>query len=242
MLTIDFKRLDIQPGDRLLDLGCGEGRHCINAYLLHDKIDVVGVDLSREDLATAHQRLQPFLPESNAPEAEKSFALYRANGLCLPFADNSFDKVICSEVLEHIPDYRAMLAEIDRVLKPDGLLAISVPRAWPERICWHLSAAYHLVKGGHIRIFNAEALHREVSGLGFRRYARHWAHALHAPFWWLKCLFWDKQDDHPLIQAYHKLLVWDLMKKPWMTRGLEALLNPIMGKSVVMYFKRDASV
>jgi len=241
MLTIDFKRLDIQPGDRLLDLGCGEGRHCINAYLLHDKIDVVGVDLSREDLTTAHQRLQEFIPTNTEPQAEKSFALYRADGLHLPFADNSFDKVICSEVLEHIPDYRAMLAEIDRVLKPDGLLAISVPRAWPERICWHLSAAYHLVKGGHIRIFNTAELHREVSGFGFRRYARHWAHALHAPFWWLKCLFWEKQDEQPLIKAYHKLLVWDLMKKPWLTRGLETLLNPVMGKSVVMYFKRDAS-
>lgn len=251
MLTIDFKQLDLQPGDWVLDLGCGEGRHCINAYLLHEEVHVVGVDLSQKDLATAHSRFQDFYPLDKDPATReqdttskhrKSFALYRSDGLALPFEDNSFDKVICSEVLEHIPDYRAMLAEIDRILKPNGLLAISVPRAWPERICWKLSAAYHLVEGGHIRIFDAESLHREISALGLRRYAKHWAHALHVPYWWLKCLFWERGDEQPLVKIYHKLLVWDLMKKPWLTQGLEKLLNPVMGKSVVMYFKRDASL
>jgi len=241
MQTIDFKRLDIQSGDHLLDLGCGEGRHCINAYWLNDKIDVVGVDLSGKDLATAHRRFQGFLGPESSTDGDHCFSLYRANGLSLPFADSCFDKVICSEVLEHISDYKAMLAEIDRVLKSDGVLAISVPRAWPERICWKLSDAYHLVRGGHIRIFNANALNQDISAFGLRRYSLHWAHALHAPFWWLKCLFWEKQDNHFLIVAYHRMLVWDLMKKPLLTRSLEKLLNPIMGKSVVMYFKRDAS-
>ena len=239
MLTVDFDRLDLQAGDRLLDLGCGEGRHCINAFLLNEQVQAVGVDLGAQDLATAQSRLGEFFPDADQPPG---FGLCNANGLSLPFADNTFDKVICSEVLEHIPDYQGMLAEIDRVLKPDGLLAISVPRAWPERICWKLSAPYHLVKGGHIRIFNARALQADVNALGLRRYARHWAHALHVPYWWLKCLFWEKRDDQPLINAYHKLLVWDLMDKPWLTRWLEKLLDPIMGKSVVMYFKRDASL
>jgi len=239
MLTIDFKRLDLQPGDRVLDLGCGEGRHCISAYILHEHIDVVGVDLNQKDLGTAQQRFQEF---AEAENPNKQFALFCANGLALPFADNSFDKIICSEVLEHIPDYKAMLGEIDRLLKPDGLLAISVPRSWPEKICWQLSEAYHLVKGGHIRIFKADALHREVETYGLSRYARHWAHALHSPYWWLKCLFWEQGDEQWLVKTYHRMLVWDLMKKPWLTQNLERLLNPILGKSVVMYFKRDASL
>jgi len=239
MMTIDFKRLGINTGDRILDLGCGEGRHCINAYILHDKVEVVGVDLSANDLKTAQQRFQDFEEPENT---HKQFTLFCANGLSLPFADKSFDKIICSEVLEHIPDYQGMLAEINRLLKDDGLLAISVPRTWPEKICWQLSEAYHRVKGGHIRIFNASALHREVEGFGFSRYARHWAHALHSPYWWLKCLFWDRGDEHFMVKAYHRLLVWDLMEKPWITQSLERLLNPVMGKSVVMYFKRDSSL
>ena len=165
--------------------------------------------------------------------------ILKANALDLPFADDSFDKVICSEVLEHIHDYQGVLREINRVLKSDGILAISVPRAWPEEICWRLSNAYHQVEGGHIRIFNALHLRREIESLGWRRYSRHWAHALHVPFWWLKCAFWDRGDEHWLVRQYHKLLVWDLMQQPTVTRLTEKVLNPVLGKSVVMYFSRD---
>lgn len=241
MLTIDFKRLNIKAGDRLLDLGCGEGRHCINAAIAHTDIQVVGVDLSHKDLTVARSRLNDFDTELGSTAKQNPMTLCLANGLQLPFSDNSFDHIICSEVLEHVPDYHAMLGEINRLLKPSGVLAISVPRAWPEKICWWLSAAYHQVEGGHIRIFKAATLHDDIRHFGFKRYAHHWAHALHVPFWWLKCLFWQKRDSHPLIKTYHKFLVWDLMKSPRLTQTLDALLNPVMGKSIVMYFKRDTS-
>ena len=170
----------------------------------------------------------------------KSFGLSSASALNLPFADNTFDKVICSEVLEHIPDYRGALREIERVLKPGGLFCASVPRRWPEKICWALSEGYYQVPGGHLRIFRSDELRSEIEFLGFTHYYRHWAHALHVPFWWLKCLFWQSQDTNWLIKQYHRLLVWDLMKNPALTRILEKSMNPIMGKSVVMYFRKQA--
>ncbi|BFM17049.1 class I SAM-dependent methyltransferase [Maricurvus nonylphenolicus] len=235
MQTIDFERLQLRAGDRFLDVGCGEGRHTIGAYLTAD-VDAVGVDLCEKDLQTAQERAEGFLDTDNS---NKSLTFKVANALELPFEDNSFDKVICSEVLEHIPDYQGVLKEIDRVLKPNGVLAVSVPRAWPEEICWRLSKEYHEVEGGHIRIFNAIQLRRDVERLGWKRYARHWAHALHVPFWWLKCAFWGKDDESKMVQTYHKFLVWDLMKQPWITRTLEKILDPLMGKSVVMYFVRN---
>lgn len=233
MQTIDFARLQLCSGDQVLDVGCGEGRHSIGAYLVAD-VHVIGVDLNEQDLRTARERFEMFDEKSNP---DKSLSFQRANALQLPFADASFDKVICSEVLEHIPDYLGVLAEINRVLKPDGVLVVSVPRAWPEEICWKLSKPYRQVEGGHIRIFNATQLRHDVEDFGWQRYARHWAHALHSPFWWLKCWRWG-EDDHKLVQWYHQFLVWDLMQRPWLTRGLECLLNPVMGKSIVMYFKR----
>lgn len=235
MQTIDFERLQLRAGDRFLDVGCGEGRHTIGAYLTAD-VDAVGVDLCEKDLQTAEERAEGFVDKENT---NKSLTFKVANALELPFEDNSFDKVICSEVLEHIPDYQGVLKEIDRVLKPNGVLAVSVPRAWPEEICWRLSKAYHEVEGGHIRIFSAIQLRRDVERLGWKRYARHWAHALHVPFWWLKCAFWGKDDESKMVQTYHKFLVWDLMKQPWITRTLEKILDPLMGKSVVMYFVRN---
>ena len=158
-----------------------------------------------------------------------------------PFADHTFDKVICSEVLEHIPDYAGALTEIQRVLKPGGLFCASVPRSWPEKICWFFSDAYHQVEGGHLRIFKARELKGQIESLGFTSFHRHWAHALHSPFWWLKCVFWNSQDENWLIKQYHRFLVWDLMDRPLFTRTLEKLLNPIMGKSVVMYFKKETA-
>jgi SAM-dependent methyltransferase len=233
MQTIDFRYFPLAPNDLVLDLGCGEGRHCINAYL-HENVTAIGVDLNFRDLQTTMQKFKPF-----TSLGQGDFYLQQVNAALLPFADASIDKIICSEVLEHIEDYSVVLNEIHRVLKPNGLLAISVPRYWPEKICWQLSDAYHQVEGGHVRIFKAKPLKQQVMDLGFYFYKRHWAHALHVPYWWLKCLFWKSQDNSRLIKLYHRLLVWDLMQKPWLTQTLEKCLNPVMGKSVVMYFVKQ---
>ncbi len=248
--TIDFDRLQLKPHDRLLDLGCGEGRHVISAYLAED-IDAVGVDLSIKDLATAVTRFNQFMAqdESEAPcpstpdGSKKSLILAVANGTHLPFQDESYDKVICSEVLEHIPDYLPVLAEIYRVVKQGGILAVSVPRFFPEWVCWQLSTAYHQVEGGHIRIFTARHLREKVESKGFIFSGKHHAHALHVPYWWLKCLFWRSADEPEarLVAWYHRFLVWDLMRQPRFTRMLERCLNPMLGKSLVMYFVKTAS-
>ena len=235
LTTINFDYLNLQHQDRILDMGCGEGRHAITAYMLKE-VDSVGVDLSLEDLKTTAERFAEFSEENCA----KSLVLSAADGKHLPFGDESFDKVICSEVLEHIPDYPAVLKEIVRVLRTGGILAISVPRFFPEWVCWKLSDAYHEVPGGHVRIFNAKDLKQRVEQLGLVCYKRHWAHALHVPYWWLKCAFWNEKRDAPVVTTYHRFLVWDLMKQPAVTRGLEAMLNPLLGKSVVMYFVKQA--
>ncbi|MDZ7687007.1 MAG: class I SAM-dependent methyltransferase [Gammaproteobacteria bacterium] len=238
METINFNDLRLADGDRVLDLGCGEGRHCITAYLL-GQVESVGVDLSLGDLGTTRER---FLALEQAPCQRRSLTLAVSDGQHLPFADQTFDKIICSEVLEHIHDYPAVLDEIVRVLRPGGILAVSVPRFFPEWVCWRLSDAYHAMEGGHVRIFNASQLTEDIEALGFVRYRRHWAHALHVPYWWLKCAFWreEGEKDAAVVRTYHRFLVWDLMGRPWITRALEWLLNPIMGKSVVMYFVKEA--
>jgi len=239
MQTVDRNFFPLRPGQRLLDLGCGEGRHVIAAHAL-DGVDAVGVDLSLQDLGTASRRLAEFSAQTGeAPPA--LFALLAGDALRLPFPDASFDAVICSEVLEHIPDYRGALDEIARVLKPGGRLCVSVPRPWCERICWSLCRDYHQTPGGHLRIFDLARLARDIEFRGLEEYYRHGAHALHAPYWWLQCLLWKRRDRSFLLRQYHRLLVWDMMKQPALTRFLERALNPLLGKSVAMYFRKAAA-
>ncbi len=156
----------------------------------------------------------------------------------LPFKDFYFDVVICSEVLEHIPDHHPVIHEFERVLKQGGILAISIPRYFPERICWMLSNAYHLTEGGHVRIYRKKRLIALLCTAGFKLKTSHHAHSLHTPYWWLKCLVGPTRTDNLAVNLYHRFLTWDIMTRPRFTKQLEQLLNPIMGKSLVLYFKK----
>ncbi len=147
MLTVEFSRLALKPGMRVLDAGCGSGRHLCESFRTAG-VDVAGVDLKCEDLCQARAYLNLMAGESSG-----RWVVARADVTKLPFADRCFDIVICSEVLEHIGDNRAAIQELVRVLKPGGDLVVTVPRYGPERICWALSRAYHQEPGGHIRIY-----------------------------------------------------------------------------------------
>ena len=178
------------------------------------------------------------MTEKGEAPSTASAKVVLGDALSLPYADETFDCVIASEILEHIPQDGAAIAELIRVLKVGGTLAVSVPRWLPERVCWLLSDEYHSNDGGHVRIYRASELRDKIIGGRMELTHGHHAHALHSPFWWLKCAVGVSNDEQPMVAAYHKLLVWDLMRRPRVTRVAEALLNPLIGKSVAMYFTK----
>ena len=232
MLTVDYSRLQIAPGDRVLDVGCGNGRHAFEAYRRGAR--VVAFDLDRGELAAVTGLCGAMRLEGEAPPAAGSAAV-TGDATVLPFADSSFDKIIAAEVFEHILDDQRAMNELARVLRPGGVLAVTVPAWLPERICWGLSREYHEVPGGHVRIYTRVELEAKLRRAGFAIGGHHHAHGLHSPYWWLKCLVGVGNDDHPAAKAYHRMLVWDIMKQPAATRLAEQALNPLIGKSVVVY-------
>lgn len=237
MLTVDFDRLDLQPGHVVLDMGAGAGRHAFEVFRRGAKI--VALDYDGAELKDVLHTFAAMIEAGEvAPDAPAMCV--NGDGTTLPFPDNSFDRIICSEVMEHIPDDRAAAAELARVLKPGGIIAVTVPTWFPEKVCWAITDEYRAPKspGGHVRIFTEAELRRKLRDSGLRPGDAHHAHALHSPYWWLKCAVGPKRDDHPLVRAYHRVLVWDIVKAPKATRWTEKVLNPVLGKSLVVYSRK----
>jgi SAM-dependent methyltransferase len=235
VLTVDFDRLGIGHGTKVIDVGCGAGRHSFAAY--RRGADVVAFDQDAAELDNVDELFRAMAESGEAPSSAKAQTVV-GDALALPYPDRTFDCVIASEVLEHVPADDAMLDELIRVLKVGGTLAVTVPRWLPERLCWLLSDDYHSNEGGHIRIYRANQLRAKIDGRGMTFTHTHHSHALHAPFWWLKCLVGVDNSEHPVVNAYHKMLVWDMMRRPQLTRIAEAALNPLIGKSVALYFEK----
>ncbi len=238
MLTVDFDRLGLHPGDRVLDMGCGAGRHAFEMYRRGG--DVIAFDQDGDELAGVLEIFGAMREQGEVPLGAEA-DIKQGDALAMPFADEEFDRIVASEVLEHIPDDETAIAELVRVLRPGGTIAVTVPRWLPEKICWALSDQYHEVEGGHVRIYTGDELVGKLRAAGLEYLGKDHAHGLHSPYWWIKCAVGVDNDKHPLVKAYHEVLVWDIMKRPGysrVTRLAERALNPLIGKSMVLYLRK----
>ena len=238
MLTVDFAKFPINPGDRVLDLGCGAGRHAFEAYRRGAR--VVAADLDRGELAAGQRHVRRHARRGRGRRRRRRpRRCPRTRPACRsPTARSTRSSPRRSSSTSR--DDAAAMAEIARVLRPGGTVAVTVPAWLPERICWALSDEYHEVPGGHVRIFTRAELTAKLTAAGLTPAGAHHAHGLHSAYWWLKCAVGVHDDAHPAVRAYHRLLVWDIMRKPALTRLSEAALNPLIGKSLVIYATKTA--
>ena len=147
-------RLRISPGERVLDLGCGPGDGA--ATIAGHGGVAIGLDYSAGMLETA--RTEPSL----------SGRLLRGDAGRLPFADASFDKIVCTNSFHHYPQHLAALREMRRVLRPGGVLGLVDPRK-DHLFGW---AAIDLVENAvfgleEVRIFSVPHWYRMLSECGF---------------------------------------------------------------------------
>ena len=233
MLTFNFNNISPEKDSFMLDAGCGPGRHVFGFMDQFPDITCVGVDLDFSSLQEGKTNLTLFSSISNKESTFLQGSVYN-----LPFSDNAFQTIICSEVLEHVADVDATLKELTRLLKPGGNLLISVPSYFPEKICWLLSKDYQNMPGGHVRIFRRSVLQEKVEEKGYSLERTEKYHALHSPYWWLRCLFWASQDNNFLVKVYKKILEIQILRNPMILRVLDNLLNPFLGKSTSFYFKK----
>ena len=244
MLTVEVERLRLTPGTRLLDVGCGGGRH-IRASRHLPGVRAVAVDLGAAEVEDTRASLELLdkLPVADGGSIAEAgpWGVTRASVYELPFADASFDCIIISEVLEHLHREHDALRELSRVLKPGGLLAVSVPRTVPEAVCWALSPQYRNSPGGHLRIYLRSQLRQLIQSHGYRITGSHFAHGLHSPYWWLRCALGMDNDQIFPVALYHRFLMWDLLHRPALTRWMDAALSPLIGKSMVVYAEKQGA-
>jgi SAM-dependent methyltransferase len=230
LLTVDLDRLEVRPGQLLLDAGCGEGRHCFGA--LQRGARVVGLDLDLGSLRKAAGALR-FVGRRKGALA----AMLQGDAFRLPFADGTFDRVICAEVMEHVHDYRAAARELARVTRPGGRIAVTIPTATSEQLYLRLGDDYFESPGGHIRIFRPRALAQGLAGAGLATEGVGFAHALHTPYWMLRSVVGlPRADSFGPVRAYHRFLI-RATTSPAMAR-LERWLNFVCPKSLILYAQK----
>ena len=234
MLTVDFRLLPINSGERVMDMGCGEGRHSWHVCS-QDHCTVYGMDMDEVSLQKARYVLAMMCA---ADEIRANWHLLKGDTQTLPFPDGTFDKIVCSEVLEHVIDDEQGVRELVRVLKDGGSIAVSVPCHFPESLYWRISEAYHTNPGGHIRIYKENEMIDMLTRNDLEIYAVRYKHAFHSVYWLLKCLVGVRDEQALLPRIYHKFLAWEMDKDRWFFRKLEGFLDNFFPKSMVFYLQK----
>jgi ubiquinone/menaquinone biosynthesis C-methylase UbiE len=234
MLTIDYNLLDIKDGERILDVGCGGGRHTWQACKQSNCL-TFALDIDTENL-TKTQNMLCLLDQEHKTKGK--WLIVRGDITYLPFPDNTFDKIVCSEVLEHIHNDVHGINEMVRILKDEGILAVSVPSYLQETICWKLSDEYHNTPGGHIRIYKTKELRKKLQQNNLKIFATRYKHALHSFYWISRCFFGMKNEKAFIPSLYYKFLVWDIYHGSRPVKWLESVLNKFFPKSLVLYSRK----
>lgn len=232
--AIDPQLLRLHPDCRLLDLGCGTGRHTLE--ICRQDCEIVAADLSRVDLLKARYLLGIMRRRAEA-RARVHFAL--ADGFYLPFASGRFDRIICTETLEHVQDDAALIGEMVRVLRPGGLLAVSVPDFYTESLLWRLSPRYRSIPGGHVRVYTRRRIRELLRCGGLRPYAVRYRHSLES-LYWLVAAFSGGDLARPaaLVRSLRGFLDSATSRGSKLIDWIDRVGNNLLPKSIVVYARK----
>lgn len=236
--AIDPGQLDLKPDSRLLDVGCGTGRHILE--LSRYEGTFVGLDMAEEDLKKMRYLLALAAQEGRLVA---NVHIAQGDGARLPFADGEFDQVICTETLEHVDDDEAMLRDLIRVLRPGGVLVVSVPDEYSERLLWRLSSRYRTAPGGHVRIYRRKRIKGMLKENGAEPYSVQYRHSLESVRWLVHSVI-DKEWGKPgRITKGIRWLLDTPSHRNWRTLAwADAAFSRLLPKSIVLYGRKNGQV
>lgn len=232
--AIDPEQLALNSGARLLDVGCGMGRHLLE--LSRYPGSLFGLDVSFDDLRKMQYMLK--LTSHERP-ITADVRPVQGTGEQLPFSDGFFRQVICTETLEHVPDDRAVMRELVRVLAPSGVLVISVPDEYSERLLWKLSPRYRDTPGGHVRIYKRKEIADLMAETGVEPFATQFRHSLETMRWLVHSVIDSEWGKPGSITKGIRWLLDTPSHRNWrLLAGWDFLGNRLLPKSVVVYGRK----
>ena len=225
-----FSGFAIRPEDTFLDVGCGDGGASI--FAARQGCAVISTDVLPEKIEQLAKRLERTTARSVRCEV--------SNSNPLPVADSSVTRVVCTEVMEHVPDPEQFIRELARVGAPNALYMLTVPDPAAEHVQEKLAHPIYWAPPHHVRIFSREQFGKLVTDAGLvieKRdyYGFYWA------LWWT--FFWAEdqelgEPEKPLLAAWSR--TWsELLKRPQGARVKRELDN-FMPKSQLIIARKAA--
>lgn len=232
VINFNLDQLGVQPGDTIVDIGCGEGP--FDKPLVQAGFNVVGV----EPEAYLRQKFMAWAKTLGPGTA----TVKDGTGEKLPFKEGEVQTAVITEVLEHVDDPDVCLTELGRVMKSGGRICVSVPTARTEHLYWKLHPDYEK-NSTHLRIWSKKGLLRAIERGGFRvRHVegRNFGPALN----WVGHAVLRSKSDHAgrleqnlWIERWSER-TWNFLNKIYVGRILTRIGNKIWPKSWYVYAEK----
>lgn len=231
--NINLDALNLTNKCSILDFGCGSGNFTIEC--IHRGYRVYAADISAGILIKIKNKIG-----NNLSQNLKTILL-NPNQELLPFRDNQFDVIICREVLEHIPHYEMIIKEFKRILKDNGIIMISVPSSFSERL-FRIFDPQWLYKSEHVNIFNKMFLMHKFNKNNLfpsriERRSFYWSFN-----WFFLSLI---RTEHYMGNIKNNFIAYNLLLKFWHTlevlhlkTSFEKIGNTLFPKSYFFYLKK----
>jgi len=225
----------IRASDTVIDIGCGDGGFI--GFCAQQGAEVIFVDRDAEKVATTEERIKP--------SAAHAYRAIVSNCDPVPLEDGTGDIVMCTEVLEHVPDPAVFLQEIIRVAKPGGTLVITVPDSRSEIFVGATAPAEYFQEPNHIRIFTADEFRALILEAGLQIESHQFKGCFWSMYWplsWLTCEPGGEglpiDNPHPITDHWTRL--WQEVQRHPQGDKIRDTLNSLLPKSQCIVARKAA--
>lgn len=223
-----FEGFRIGPDDVVADIGCGDGGNAAFCGRFAARVIVADVDPGRVERTVRRVR------EAGARHVEG----IATGGDPLPIPDATASRVVCTEVLEHVPDPARFLAELARIGRPGAEYFITVPDPLGERLQLPLAAPGYFAAPNHVRVIGRDELPRLIEAAGLR-VTRRAAFGFYWTIW--MTMFWNCGVDlaapsHPVLDGWSR--AWDSFLDTPEGRAAQQALDAVLPKSQVVLARK----